>query len=142
MSSGGPLAQSVGSVTFIDSEINDTPIGIVTAHGPTSQPLTGGSLILENVYLNNVPIAVQGENNVIALPGTPENSHIAAWGEGHSYTPDGPQNFEGFISPVSRPASLLQSDGKYYERSKPQYEQYPVSEFVSARSMGATGNGR
>lgn len=141
MSAGGTTAQSVGSVTFLDSSISNTPIGIRTAHGPNSQPPTGGSLILENVYLSSVPIAVQGADNATALEGTPANTHIDAWGEGHAYTPNGPNVFEGSIPPVDRPASLLQGDGKYYERSKPQYEQYPVSSFLSARNFGATGNG-
>lgn len=55
MSTGGVTAQSVGSITFFDSSITDTPIGIITAHDATSQPPAGGSLILENVILNNVP---------------------------------------------------------------------------------------
>lgn len=49
MNSGGRTAQSVASVTFIDSSISNTPVGIVTAHDATSQPPTGGSLIIENV---------------------------------------------------------------------------------------------
>jgi len=141
MASGGPTAQSVGSVTFIDSSISNTAVGIVTAHDATSQPPAGGSLILENVALNNVPIAIQGPGNSTVLAGTPANTHIAAWGEGHAYTPNGPTVLENNISPVSRPASLLQSDGKYLEYSKPQYQQYPVGQFVSVRNLGATGNG-
>lgn len=139
MSSGGPTAQSVGSVTFLDSSISNTPIGIATAHDATSQPPTGGSLIIENVVLNNVPVAVAGPGNTTALAGGTRT--IAAWGEGHSYTPNGPNNFENAIPPNLRPASLV-SGNKYYERSKPQYEQYPVSSFISARSQGATGNGQ
>ncbi|KAK0956570.1 hypothetical protein LTR91_019084 [Friedmanniomyces endolithicus] len=149
MSSGGPTAQSVGSVTFIDSSISNTAIGILTAHGPGSLPPSGGSLILENVVFSNVGIAVEGEyptGNTTALAGG--SFTVAGWGEGHSYTPNGPQIFEGPITPVSRPASLLQSGGKYYERSKPQYErskpqyeQYSVQNFLSARSAGATGDG-
>lgn len=138
MSSGGRTAQSVGSVTFIDSSISNTPVGIRTAHDATSQPPTAGSLIIENVDFNNVPVAVQGPGATTALAG---NTHVAGWGEGHSYTPNGPTNFEGSITPVSRPASLLQSGGKYYERSKPQYQQYSISSFISARDQGATGNG-
>jgi len=141
MSSGGATAQAVGSVTFIDSSISNTRIGIRTAHSLTSQPPAGGSLILENVYLSGVPIAVQGAGNITALQGTPANTHIAAWGEGHAYTPTGPNNFEGPITPVNRPGSLLEAGGKYYERSKPQYQQYPVTDFLSVRSSGATGNG-
>jgi glucan 1,3-beta-glucosidase len=134
-------ALAVGSVTFIDSSISDTKIGIKTAYGPNPNPPAGNSLILENVALKNVPIAVQSANNVTALQGTPVNTHIAAWGEGHAYTPTGPRTFQGSITPVSRPGNLLQSDGKYYERTKPSYKDNPLSDFSSARDFGATGNG-
>ncbi|TKA69626.1 hypothetical protein B0A49_04649, partial [Cryomyces minteri] len=141
MSSGGRTAQSVGSVTFIDSSISNTPIGIITAHDATSQPPTAGSLILENVKLNNVPTAVQGPGATVALAGTTGASTIAAWGEGHSYTPDGPTNFEGPIAPNPRPGVLLSGD-KYYERSKPQYEKYDLNDIISVRSAGAAGDGK
>jgi glucan 1,3-beta-glucosidase len=140
MSSGGRTAQSVGSVTFFDSTISNTPIGISTAHDATSQPPTAGSLIVENVILNNVPVAIAGPNNVTALAGTTGTSTIAAWGQGHSYTPNGPTNFEGTITQNPRPGNLVNGN-KYYQRSKPQYEQYATTSFISARSMGATGNG-
>ncbi|GAB7348730.1 hypothetical protein MBLNU459_g7467t1 [Dothideomycetes sp. NU459] len=139
MASGGVTAQSVGSVTFIDSSINDTPVGILTAHDAGSLPPTGGSLILENVQLSNVPVAVQGPTGT-ALAGSTGSMTIAAWGEGHEYTPTGPINFEGPITPNNRPASLLVGS-KYYERSKPQYQSYPIFAFLSARSAGAKGDG-
>ncbi|EMC99022.1 glycoside hydrolase family 55 protein [Baudoinia panamericana UAMH 10762] len=140
MASGGSTAQSVGSVTFIDSQISNTVTGILTAHGPASQPPAAGSLILENVVFSNVEYAVAGANNATNLAGG--SFTVAAWGEGHQYTPTGPTNFQGPITPNARPASLLQPGGKYYERSKPQYQQYGVSSFLSARDAGATGNGR
>ena len=142
MSTGGPSAQSVGSVTFIDSSITNTPIGFITGrlkNGESLPPATG-SLILENVELNNVPIAVEGPDG-IALAGTTGSTVIAGWGQGHAYTPNGPTNFEGPITPNQRPGALLQGDGKYYERSKPQYGTVPVSNFLSARSFGAKGDG-
>ncbi|KAI6841775.1 glycoside hydrolase family 55 protein [Hortaea werneckii] len=138
MSSGGPDNQAVGSMTFIDSSISNTGVGIKTAFGPNSQPPAAGSLILENVDFNNVPIAVQGANGATDLQG---NTHVTAWGQGHSYTPNGPNNFKGVIKPVNRPASLVQGNGRYYTRSKPQYEQHSLNEFVSARDYGATGDG-
>ena len=46
MSTGGTTAQSVGSITFFDSTITDTTIGILTATNFTSQPPTAGSLVL------------------------------------------------------------------------------------------------
>ena len=139
MTSGGPTAQNVGSMTFFDSSMTNTGVGIKTSHDATSQPPTGASLILENVQLNNVPIAVQGPNGV-ALAGTTGTTTIAGWGEGHEYVPNGPINFESSFAPPQRPGSLLQGR-EYYERSKPQYQTSPLSQFLSARSAGATGNG-
>lgn len=141
ISTGGPTGQTVGSVTLLDSSISNTPIGMVTAHS-LLQPstMTNGSLILENIALNNVPVAVQGPSNTTALVGTTSALTISAWGQGHSYTPNGPVIFEGPIAPNARPASLVRGNA-YYSRSKPQYEGVPVSRFLSTRSAGARGDG-
>ena len=140
MSAGGSTAQNRGSVTLIDSSITNTPIGIITAYNPPSSlPATAGSLIVENVVLSNVPIAIQSNNSTV-LSGTTGTTTIAAWGEGHEYTPTGPKSFQGTFTPNSRPASLL-SGTNYYVRSKPQYNTLPASSFYSARSAGAKGDG-
>jgi glucan 1,3-beta-glucosidase len=140
MSAGGSAAENVGSVTLIDSSITNTPIGITTAYdAPSSVPATAGSLIIENLLLNNVPIAIQSDNNTI-LAGTPGTTTIAAWGEGHEYTPSGPKSFQGPFTPNSRPASLLNGT-VYYTRSKPQYNNLPAASFYSVRSAGAKGDG-
>jgi len=140
MSAGGSTAQNVGSVTLVDSSMTNTPIGIITAYNaPSSLPPTAGSLILENVALSNVPIAIQSGGSTV-LAGTTGTTTIAAWGEGHEYTPTGPTSFQGAITPNSRPSSLV-SGGNYYVRSKPQYNTLAASSFSSVRSAGATGNG-
>lgn len=108
MSAGGPDAVTVGSITLIDSTISDTPTGIITARGPGTNPLAGNSLILENVDFNNVPVAIRGPEG----PRLSGVSHIAGWNEGYAYTPNGPTEVSGELTPVTRPASLLQSDGK------------------------------
>ena len=89
MSSGGSNALSVGSVTLFDSTITNTPIGIITGYikGQSQLP-TANSLILENLQLNNVPIAVQGGGGRTALAGSTGAKLIAGWGEGHAYTPN------------------------------------------------------
>lgn len=138
---GTRTGQSVGSVTLIDSSISNTQIGIATSHDLNSQPPTAGSLILENVQVNNVPVIVSGPGGSTSLGGTTGTTTVAAWGQGHSYTPNGPTNFEGPITPFDRPGSLLEGGGKFYERSKPQYGSYPVYQFLSVRSAGATGDG-
>ena len=139
MSNGGPSAQTVGSVTLIDSTITNTGIGVRTAHSPTQAPQTNGSLIIENVILNNVPVAVQGPNGATALAGG--SITISGWGEGHEYTPNGPTNFEGTFTATPRSAALLQSGGRYYEMSKPQYASTPTASVLSVRSAGAKGDG-
>jgi glucan 1,3-beta-glucosidase len=140
ISAGGTSSQEVGSITLIDSTITNTPIGIITAYTSSSSPATGGSLIVENVVLNNVPTAIELTGGTTILAGTSGTMTIAGWGDGHKYTPSGPTQFEGIITPSSRPGSLL-SGSNYYTQSKPQYNTLPVSSFQSVRSAGAAGNG-
>ncbi|KAF2162825.1 glycoside hydrolase family 55 protein [Zasmidium cellare ATCC 36951] len=138
LTGGGASAQTVGSITLFDSSISNTPIGLKTVRDSNSQPDTAGSLILENIKLSNVPTAVQGANGPL-LSGV---SSISAWGQGHRYTPNGPNEWAGSITANTRPSNLLQGDGKYYQRSKPQYETLPLSSFLSARTLGAKGDGK
>ena len=133
-------AQTVGSVILIDSQVSNTDVAVLSGRNTTSTPPTGGSLIIENVKLNNVPIVVQGPNNVTMVTGTTGTATIAGFGQGHGYTPNGPNIFQGAITPNVRPRSLTSGDN-FYERSKPQYEKYPVSRFISARDGGAKGDG-
>lgn len=145
MSTGNATWQSVGSVIVIDSSITNTPIGIITAYdAPNSSPPTGGSLIIENVELSNVPIAIQSKGNTV-LDGTTGSTTIAGWGEGHEYTPTGPKSFQSPITPNTRTNShgtVTDTNAKFYVRSKPQYNTLPVSSFSSVRSAGATGDGK
>ena len=138
MSAGGPSAQTVGSVTFFDSEISNTHVGIATAYGSDPSTVTNGSLILENVQFTNVPTAVQGANGATALAGG--SLTVSAWGQGHEYTPNGPNELKGSFTAINRPGSLV-NGGRFYARSKPQYADQPASNFVSARSSGAKGDG-
>jgi len=57
------------------------------------------------------------------------------------YNPTGPQVIHGTIPANPRPGVLTTSSGSYYTQSKPQYANVPASQFVSARTSGAKGNG-
>ncbi|KAL2016783.1 hypothetical protein VTK56DRAFT_2996 [Thermocarpiscus australiensis] len=130
----------VGTITILDSEIKNTPIGISFGSANASNPPAANSFIFENVRLDNVPTAIRGPSGTV-LAGSSGVSVIESWGRGHEYTASsGPTSFEGPISPNPRPAGLA-SGTAFYERSKPQYEDVPVSEFVSARDAGAAGDG-
>ncbi|KAL5430538.1 hypothetical protein PMIN07_007831 [Paraphaeosphaeria minitans] len=143
---------TVGSITLLDSSITNTPIGIVTGRTKSSQLDSTGALYLENVKLANVQQAVVGTNGTL-LAGSSATTVIDAWADGHRYLPEfplGPQTqtplapveATGPIAATKRPASLLDSTGKYYERSKPQYEKLSVDQFLSARTLGAKGDGK
>jgi glucan 1,3-beta-glucosidase len=138
MSTGGSAAQTVGSVTIVDSNFSDTQVAIRTAHTDSSSPATGGSLMLDNVSLTNVPTAVAGPSGTILAGGSVT---IPGWGQGHQYIPHGPLAISGVVQSFARPASLT-SNGKFYVRSKPQYNNLPLSSFVSARTAGAQGDGK
>lgn len=125
---------TVGSVTMIDSSIEDTPVGFATARNINSLPPTAGSLIIENVVFDNVATPVSGVSTLSI------NEISSGFGAGRSYTPNG-NTINGPLEDLSRPVSLLQSDGRFYERSKPQYSTEPLETFYSVRSGGARGDG-
>ncbi|EAW06953.1 glycoside hydrolase family 55 protein [Aspergillus clavatus NRRL 1] len=139
ISNGGPGNQLVGSAIMLDSTIENCPVFVDTAWQSSSS--SNGSLILENVALNNVPVAVKGPSGTV-LGGSGGSMTIGAWGQGHKYTPSGPANFQGAINAPQRPAALLASgSSRYYTKSKPQYEGSSTSSFLSVRSAGARGDG-
>lgn len=141
MSSGGPTNQAVGSVVMFDSEFNNVGIGIVHAHTPDAYPPAAGALVLENVDFNNVAVAIQGPGGV-DVPGSSGSFNIPAWAQGHAYYASSTNytSLSGYITPNLRSPALL-SQGKFYTRRKPQYGDWPASQILSARSLGAKGDG-
>jgi hypothetical protein len=116
---------------------------------PDSYPDSAGSLYLENVELHNVGVAVKNLTTTI-MEGTLETKLIDAWADGHWYLdtqrqqnlPVGPAEGRAYIPPTRRPSALLDSNRKYYERSKPQYETVSKEDFLSARDLGVMGDGK
>ncbi|KAK5994726.1 Glucan 1,3-beta-glucosidase [Cladobotryum mycophilum] len=130
----------VGGITMIDSSVSNTQVFIKTAKTSTSQPVGAGNLNLENIQLANVPIAIQGPNGATILQGTTSQTTIQGYVTGHTYNPHGPTYVDGPASPFPRPASLIAGNGAFYTRSKPLYANLDVSNFVSARDLGAKGD--
>ena len=142
LTNGNANPLTVGSGTFLDSSITNTAVGFVTDRvAGSSTPATAGSLVIENVVLTKTPVAVElGTTKAVLLAGTTGTTTIAAWGSGNLYSPNGPTTTQGAFNPPARPTALL-SGSKYYERSKPQYNNLPSTSFLSARSAGAKGDG-
>jgi glucan 1,3-beta-glucosidase len=140
MANGGAGGQTVGSVMLVDSKISNTPIGISTVY-QTSETGTNGTLILDNVDMTtNVPVAVSnGGTKATILAG---NSKIVSWVQGRQYLKaNGGVAVQGPQTIASKPAVLLNSAGRVFTRSKPQYENLPVSSFISTKSNGCVGDG-
>jgi glucan 1,3-beta-glucosidase len=99
ISSGGSGAVSVGSIILINSEINNTPMGIFVARTDSSEPAAAGSLYLENLKLNNVDVAVAGPQSTY-LNGTAGSTTITAWADGNRHLSEGFIKARGPVSPA------------------------------------------
>lgn len=131
--------QSVGSEAIIDAVVTNTPIFVRTSTASNGQ--LGGSLVLNNIILNNVPTAVGVNNGPTVLAGG--TTTIASWGQGNVFsgTSGTPTFTQGNIVSASKPSSLLDSSGRIFGKSHPQYANYAPSQFISVKSQGATGDG-
>ncbi|KAI0968246.1 glycoside hydrolase family 55 protein [Xylaria arbuscula] len=134
---GADNTLAVGSAIILDSSFSGADVAIKTAYTAATTPDTAGSLILENVTLDNVPTAVQGASGSLLAGGS---TTIAAWGQGHQYVSGADRELSGDITANDRP-SVLTGENGYYSRSKPQYNDLAASDIVSARSSGAKGDG-
>lgn len=137
-----PASATVSSVTLIDSSIVNTKVGISLQFSTeASTTPSAESLIIENLSISNVPTVVGTVGGATLLGGTTGSTTIAGWARGPSYTATSHTRIQGSITPATRPGVLTTSNGAFYSRSKPQYEAYPASSFVSVRSFGAKGDG-
>ncbi|KAJ7168214.1 exo-beta-1,3-glucanase [Mycena crocata] len=137
---GGSAAQTVGGEAIIDATVSNTPIFVRTS--AASNGKLGGSLVLNNIKLTNVPTAVGVAGGAVVLAGG--TTTIASWGQGNLFTgSSGTGRFtQGNIVAPNKPAALLDSSGKIFGRTRPQYAAYAVSQFVSVRDQGAKGDGK
>ena len=68
---------------------------------------------------------------------------IDSWAQGNVYTGQN-QNGEfiqSSIASVQKPASVLDSAGRIFGRTHPQYASYSTDQFVSVKALGAKGDG-
>jgi glucan 1,3-beta-glucosidase len=134
-------SQTVGGEMIIDAVITNTPIGIRSS--VASGGSLKGSIVLNNVKLNNVPTAVGVVGGASVLAGTSGSMTIASWAQGNIYkgtTTKGAFQQASQSSPT-KDSSLLDSSGRIFGRTHPQYGTFAASQFVSIRSLGAKGDG-
>jgi hypothetical protein len=132
--------QTVGAEAIVDAVVTNT-----TTFVRTSQPSNGrlaGSLVLSNIRLNDVPVAVGVANGQTVLNGG--TTTIPLWVQGNQYvgTNPNPTFRQGSLGAANKAASILDSAGRVFGKTHPQYADFSTSQFVSARSQGAAGDGR
>ncbi|KAJ7684646.1 exo-beta-1,3-glucanase [Mycena polygramma] len=139
---GGAAAQTVGAEAIIDATVSNTPIFVRTSTASGGKVIGAGSLVLNNIHLTNVPIAVGVAGGATVLAGG--TTTIASWGQGDVFTGSSATGkfTQGNIPAPNKPAALLDSSGRIFGKTHPQYGAYAVSQFVSVRDHGAKGDGK
>jgi glucan 1,3-beta-glucosidase len=137
----GGLIGTVGGVALIDVTITNTSIGIRSS--VNSQGSLHGSLAFNNLAFKNVTKGVTVADGTLVIPGSSNTSTIESWVQGNVYSGATGQGAftQSNTAATTKDASLLDSTGRVVSRGHPQYVDYDVSQFASARSAGAKGNG-
>jgi glucan 1,3-beta-glucosidase len=132
--------QTVGAEAIIDAIVTNTPVFVRTSK--SSSRKLGGSLVLNNAQLIDVPVAVGVVGGAVVLRGGTKT--ISCWGQGNVYTGTSPVGkfVQGSIHAAHKPSVLLDGSGKIFGKAHPQYADYAITQFVSVRDHGAKGDGK
>ncbi|KAG6854164.1 hypothetical protein C0991_009816 [Blastosporella zonata] len=132
--------QSTGAQAIIDATVVNTPIFVRTSQASNGK--LGGSIVLNNAQLTNVPTAVGVVGGAVVLAGG--TTTVTSWGQGNVYhgTSSASTFTQGSIHAATKPSVLLDSSGKIFGKTHPQYANYALSQIVSVRDNGAKGDGR
>ncbi|KAF2151285.1 glycoside hydrolase family 55 protein [Myriangium duriaei CBS 260.36] len=152
----GHSSITTGSMVLQDSVMNNvSQTGILTTWANHSVPAGSGTLVLDNVNFINTPIAITDANSTgTVLVG---NQKIGSFIQGNTYSVfDGTEVFgnkscyepqaiigrtQSQSDPPPKPVSLLDANGKFYERGKTQYMGYSVLQIRSILSFGCSNDG-
>ncbi|KAJ7658896.1 pectate lyase superfamily protein-domain-containing protein [Mycena rosella] len=133
--------QSAGSVTILDSSISAS-VAAVQTDTDQSQKL-GGAVLLQNVNLNGSPAGVVDGANHVFLPGGGTVNQFILGNEYSGDSSTGTYNTVANPGPDLPPQLLDASSGNngVFFRTRPQYENYAIDEFASAKSNGVKCDG-
>ena len=154
----GNFLAATGNAILADSTFNNVTTAIISQFNCTFNPPAAGSLVIDNVDFTGATNAITYLNGTVILPG---GRKVLGWIQGPSYTSNyNSQLFpqyqnetcwvanaqgvcvQGDYTPPPRPAGLFnQATGKVFDRGKPTYDDWSVSQFVSAKANGCAGDG-
>ncbi|KAJ7310028.1 glycoside hydrolase family 55 protein [Mycena albidolilacea] len=124
--------QTTGGVLIVDAKISNTGIGIKMS---TTQPNSlAGSVVLDNVAFSGISKAnIQDSSGIVLAASAATVPH---WFQGNLYLGSAKRYLRGSYTPSgSRPASLVDSSGAFFSKSRPQYPDYQDNR------LGAKGDG-
>lgn len=137
LSAGYPSNVVSDVVIIIDSTFNNVETAILFAKASGISPSAAGEMIAENVYFNGVTNAIKEAAGPVVLSGAQHS--IGLLGYGHGYEGTTPVTNLGNVG-YSRPSTLL--DGtNLYAFDKPSYSGLTTANVLSARTLGAAGDG-
>ncbi|EIW85435.1 glycoside hydrolase family 55 protein [Coniophora puteana RWD-64-598 SS2] len=131
---------SVGAIGIIDAVATNTPVFFQSTE-PSDGTEATGSIVLNNIHLDNVPVAVGVVNGTTVLEGG--TTTIESWGQGNAYAGTDPNATfaQGNIYSAYKDPGLLDTNGMIFSKGHPQYADYAVDQIMSVRSQGAVGDG-
>ncbi|KAF6807464.1 glucan 1,3-beta-glucosidase, partial [Colletotrichum musicola] len=130
--------QGTGSITVLDSHFNGVPYGITLGRLASDQP----NVVLDNLLVENSESVVMISGGETLSPGSGGALFLNNWVSGQQYLPSGSGKKSGFANPaVKKPQGLLDGSGRYFIRSKPQYESMGSGSIVVATANGVSNDG-
>lgn len=163
MTTGG-VRPTYNTIVWGDSLWNNCGIGMTTSFNATTLPTSAGGLVLDHCRFIDTPVVLNQVNgstiiNGCGSPGCQGETDIDLWVQGNTYsiydnktvasnfTCYGAQATHAKIQQEwpasSRPKkspSLLDSNGNFVSRSRPQYEGVPLADFRSLKRDGGCPN--
>lgn len=133
---------NIGSASFIDSTFHNVETAVLVAP-PNEKPGSGSTgVIIDNVSVQGVSKVVADTSGATLLA-APASGKVDQWALGPVYQDSGPSFSKGRkVGVFRREPGLLDSQGAYFERAKPQYEGRAVGDFAHVKDFGARGDGK
>jgi hypothetical protein len=130
----------VGSALFLDSTFENVKTAILTTP-PKKDPGVGNTgITIDNVEFERVDRAVADISGATILGALGKISH---WTIGPVYSPNRDFSLgKNLTRTYGRQPGLIDSDGAFFEKAKPQYETRSVEDFVHVKDYGAKGDGK
>lgn len=131
----------VGSVSILDSSFTGASQAVVVNRIGSAPGKGNTGVSLENVALSGVGVAVADTTGATLLA---SSALIDQWAVGPIY--EGSTSARSFssggkVGKFRRVSELLDANGNYFERARPQYEDRPASAFIHTKDLGCRGDG-